>query len=121
MLLEAKSLTGRCHGNGMTITVSLWLCDFYVIMNLLRQLFWHSEKVTYQLFHWACMILRENANQFSRYIYDCFKLRNITINVLLDHQWLVNSAQVSYDCYPIPYVFRLFVAFIIVKYVRDDP
>ena len=58
MLLEAKSLTGRCHGNGMTITVSLWLCDFYVIRNLLRQLFWHSEKVTYQLFYWACMILR---------------------------------------------------------------
>ena len=36
MLLEAKSLSGRCHGNGMTITVSLWLCDFYVIRTLLR-------------------------------------------------------------------------------------
>ena len=64
MLLEAKSLTGRCHGNGMPITVSLWLCDFYVIMYLLRQLFWHSEKVTYQLFYWTCMILRENAKMF---------------------------------------------------------
>ena len=64
MLLEAKSLNGRCHGNGMTITVSLWLYDFYVIRNLLRQLFWHSEKVTYQLFYWACMILRENAGMY---------------------------------------------------------
>ena len=62
MLLDAKSLTGRCHGNGMTITVSLGLCDFYVIRNLLRQLFLASEKVTYQLFYWACMILRESAN-----------------------------------------------------------
>ena len=39
MLLEAKSLSGRCHGNGMAIAVSLWLCDFHVIRNLWRQLF----------------------------------------------------------------------------------
>ena len=62
MLLAAKSLFGRCHGNGMAIKVSFWLCDFYVIRNQLRQLFWHSEKVTYHLFYRACMILRENAS-----------------------------------------------------------
>ena len=62
MLPEAKSLPGRCYGNGMSITVSLTLCYFYVIRNLLRQLSGHSEKVTYQLFYWTCMILRENAN-----------------------------------------------------------
>ena len=39
MLLEAKSLIGRCHGNGIAIKVSLWLCDFYVIRNQLCQLF----------------------------------------------------------------------------------
>ena len=39
MLAEAKSLPGRCHGNDLAITVFLWLCDFYVIRNQLRQLF----------------------------------------------------------------------------------
>ena len=39
MLLAAKSLSGRCHGNDMIKTVSLWLCDFYVMRNLLRQPF----------------------------------------------------------------------------------
>ena len=62
MLREEKSLSGLCHGNGMTITVSLWLCDFYVIKIYCANFFWHSEKVTYQIFYWACMILKENAN-----------------------------------------------------------
>ena len=64
VLLEATFLSGCCHGNdvcchanGMTITFSFWLSEVCVIRNLLCQLFWHSEKVTYQLFYRNCMIL----------------------------------------------------------------
>ena len=53
MLLEAIYLYGRCHGHGIAIKVSLWLCDFYGIN---FAIFWHSEKVINTFFYRAGMI-----------------------------------------------------------------